>query len=197
MKELFSDVSKLTFMGVMLGLTVIFVFATAIPGPVASLAVVFFLPTIVTGIVLGPKAGGLMGLAAGIITLIRALVLPLSAFDYFFINPLVSVLPRIFIGIAAFWIYYLLKEKIGLPVGLAASFGGAAGAITNTILVVGMLYLVNGQVMVETMGGATFFVALAAIFASNGIIEVISAMILTPMVVGVFYRYQQTKLVRE
>ena len=103
---------KLTFMGVMLALTVVFVALTAIPTTSASMALFIFLPTIVTSIVHGPKSGAVMGFLAGTVTLLRALLAPASPLDYLFINPLVSVLPRIFIGVVPYFIYVVIKKII-------------------------------------------------------------------------------------
>jgi len=48
---------KLTFMGVMLALTIVFVAMTVIPTTSASMALLIFLPTIVTSVIQGPKSG--------------------------------------------------------------------------------------------------------------------------------------------
>jgi uncharacterized membrane protein len=109
MKDILNNTRKLTFLGVMLALTIAFVAITALPTASASMALLIFIPTIVTSIVMGPKAGALMGFCAGVTTLLRGLLAPLSPFDLFFINPLVSVLPRIFIGVVPYYIYKLLN----------------------------------------------------------------------------------------
>src|SRR5665648_56351 len=143
MNEILKNTHKLTFLGVMLALTITFVAITAIPTASASMALFIFIPTIVTGIILGPKAGALMGFFAGITTLLRALLAPLSPFDYFFINPLVSVLPRIFIGVVSAYVYRILNKilkKFSQGEKLSILIAGASGAITNTALVMTMLY---------------------------------------------------------
>jgi len=94
---------KLTFMGVMLALTITFVAVTAIPTASASMALLIFLPTIITSIIQGPKSGAVMGAMAGFATLLRALLAPASPLDYLFLNPLVAVLPRIFIGVVPYY----------------------------------------------------------------------------------------------
>lgn len=193
MKKVFSDTGRLTFMGVMLAMTIIFVMATVIPSFTVSVAVAMFLPTILTGIVLGPAAGGIMGLLAGTATLLRALLLPLSPFDYFFIHPLVSIFPRIFIGIASYYAFTLMKKGFKTNDTISSSIAAAAGMLTNTLLVIGMLYVVYGQKMVEAMGGMSFVAALGAIFMSNGLIEVISAMIIIPVIYRVYVRYTKMK----
>lgn len=185
-----SSTSRLTFMAVMLAITIVFVMVTAIPNFSISMAVAMFLPTLLTAMVLGVKEGMIMGALAGLVTLARALFMPLSPFDYFFINPLVSVLPRMFIGLTAGLVFRLIKDVLKAPGTLAAAIGGAVGMITNTVLVVGMLFLVHGQNMVDAMG-AGFFVTLGVLFASNGLIEMITAAILMPIIYNVYVRYRK------
>ena len=75
---------KLTFLGVMLSLTIVFVALTVIPTTSASMALLIFLPTIITSIIYGPKTGALMGALSGTVTLLRALFYPASPLDYLF-----------------------------------------------------------------------------------------------------------------
>jgi uncharacterized membrane protein len=181
MKDILNNTRKLTFLGVMLALTIAFVAITALPTASASMALLIFIPTIVTSIVMGPKAGALMGFCAGVTTLLRGLLAPLSPFDLFFINPLVSVLPRIFIGVVPYYIYKLLNalfknssngEKIAVLVA------GASGAIVNTALVMTMLYIIYVKEIVELVG-ASFKTLLLSIISSSAILEAVVAAVLT------------------
>ena len=85
-----------------------------------------------------------MGFLAGLSTLVIAYVAPLSAFDYFFQNPLVSILPRIFIGITPYLVYIGINKllKFKGAENVSAIIAGAVGAITNTILVITALYII-------------------------------------------------------
>ncbi len=187
---------KLTFLGVMLSLTIVFVMITAIPGPTATLAFLMFIPTIVTSIVYGPKLGAVMGFLAGLSTLVRAYVAPLSAFDYFFQNPLVSILPRIFIGITPYFVYKGIKKifKFKGAENVSAVIAGAVGAITNTILVVLALYFVYRAKIMDNYGLQnsiiTFIVAIAGV---NGVLEALTAAILTAPVVHIYDKVNKDK----
>ncbi len=55
-----------------------------------------------------------------------------------FVNPLVSILPRLFIGPVAWLVYSAVKRFNDKPAFIAA---GIAGSITNTVLVLGVLGL--------------------------------------------------------
>jgi uncharacterized membrane protein len=187
---------KLTFLGVMLSLTIIFVMITAIPGPTATVVMFVFIPTIITSIVYGPKLGALMGLLSGLITLIRAYVAPLNPFDFFFQNPLVAILPRIFIGITPYFVYKGFKKLFTFRGGenVSAVLAGAAGAITNTILVVLALYFVYGAKIVDTYGVQNSIIAfVVAIAGFNGIIEAATAAVLTSPVVHIYNKLNKNK----
>lgn len=183
MKTIFKDVRNLTFMGVMLALTIVFDLTIGfLPANMASAAVLIFVPTILTGIILGPKAGGLMGFCAGLVSLIHALTRPMSPIDPLFINPLVSVLPRIFIGVVAYYSYNFTKKIFGETIGII--IGGALGSLVNTILVISMLYLVYAQKIIELLG-VGFKVFLLTIITTNASIEcLISALLTLPIVMA-------------
>jgi len=180
MNSIFSETRKLTFLGVMLALTVVFVALTAVPTASATMAFLIFIPTIVTSVVMGPKAGALMGFLAGATTMLRAILAPLSPFDAFFINPLISILPRILIGITPYLVYKLIKSLVKNETGdkVAIILAGATGAVTNTALVLTMLYIVYAQQVVD-MIGVGFKVFLISIITTNAIIEAVVAAILT------------------
>lgn len=184
--------SKLTFMGVMLALTIVFVLVTALPNISFSMAVVMFIPTILTGIVYGPLSGAIMGGCAGLATLLRALLMPLVPTDAFFINPLVSIVPRIFIGIAAAYTFFLLNKKLKVSSIISSAIAAGIATLVNTLLVVGALYLVFGQTMVDTMGMG-FMAALVVLFTSNGIVEVIASVIIVPIIYSAYLRYAKMK----
>ncbi len=187
MKDLFKNPRNLTFLGVMFGLSVVLLFATMIPGFGASIAVVMFLPTILTGIIKGPKAGWLMGTAMGIVIMIRAMTMPMSILDPLFINPLVSVVPRMFIGVVAYWVYALIvrDSKSTGRIATAGAVAGAMGMITNTVLVMSALYLFYAEKITELMG-IGFKVLLIGIISSSAIIEAVTAAILTSAIIVIY-----------
>lgn len=187
MKDLLKNPRNLTFLGVMFGLSVVLLFATMIPGFGASIAVVMFLPTILTGIIKGPKAGWLMGTAMGIVIMIRAMTMPMSVLDPLFINPLVSVVPRMFIGVVAYWVYALIvrDSKNTGRIAAAGAVAGAMGMITNTVLVMSALYLFYAEKIAELMG-IGFKVLLIGIISSSAIIEAVTAAILTSAIIAIY-----------
>ncbi len=103
-----------------------------IPVPNSSgSATIEHIPTIVGGVIAGPLVGMISGLVFGLVSFSRATV-------PFFKDPLVSILPRIFIGLTA-WASYAALVRFNR--GVAAAVAGFVGAATNTVLVLGMLVI--------------------------------------------------------
>ncbi|HHV71455.1 MAG TPA: ECF transporter S component [Clostridia bacterium] len=95
-----------------------------VPTP-AGAATTMHLPVILAGILEGPYVGSLVGLIFGLFTL------------QFMPDPLVVIVPRLFIGVTAYLVYRATKKNLGLAAGLAA----LVGTLTNTVGVLGMAYL--------------------------------------------------------
>lgn len=196
MKKLLRNPRSLAFLGLMLGITIIMDLTPLGMIPLGAIsATIIHIPTIITGIVLGPAAGLIMGTALGIVGWIHALTRPVTILDPFFMNPLISVLPRMFIGVAAYFVYYGLsklinKQSVNNP---ASTFiGGMAGSITNTILVFLMLYLIYAKELVEKVG-MPFGVILVSVITTNAIAEAIISGLITMTVASAYFRYLKTK----
>ncbi len=98
-----------------------------VPTP-AGHATIMHIPVILGGILEGPVVGLITGVIFGLFSFLQ----PGAPF---FADPLVSVLPRLFIGVVAFLVYYSTKR---INKVLACILAGALGSITNTVLVLGM-----------------------------------------------------------
>ena len=99
-----------------------------IPMPTGVNATILHVPAIIAGVLEGPIAGLLVGLIFGIFSLVRATTPT-------FADPLVAILPRLFIGPVA-WLVFVALRRINL--GVAAAVAAVAGTLTNTILVLGI-----------------------------------------------------------
>ncbi|MGI6588160.1 MAG: ECF transporter S component [Peptococcia bacterium] len=99
-----------------------------VPTP-AGRATILHVPVILAGILEGPVVGALVGLIFGIYSFSTATAL--SA------DPLVSILPRLFIGVVSYYVYKLGGKNLYLSSVLAA----IAGTITNTVGFLGMAVL--------------------------------------------------------
>jgi len=163
-----------------------------IPIPPAN-ATTMHIPVIIGAILEGPIAGIIIGLIFGISSIIQALLRP-NILSFAFINPLVSVLPRILIGVVSYYSYKLVfnlfSSKKGNTISKSAdtiSIGvsAALGTLTNTVGVLGMMYLLYAGRIAEAMGIEKTAVGavVLAIGLTNGIPEIIIAVLITIAVV--------------
>ncbi|HHU90239.1 MAG TPA: ECF transporter S component [Clostridiaceae bacterium] len=196
MKKVFKNPRNLAFLGLMLGITIILDMTPLGMIPLGAIsATIIHIPTIITGIVLGPAAGLIMGTALGFVGWIHALTRPATILDPFFMNPLISVLPRIFIGVIAYFVYLgvtKLIEKKSVKSAVSTFIGGMAGSITNTILVFLMLYLIYAKELVEK-AGMSFGVILVSVITTNAIAEAIISGLITMTVASAYFRYAKTQ----
>ncbi len=79
-------------------------------------ATIMHIPVIIAAIIEGPIAGMIVGAMFGVFSMIQAIMNP-TPVSFAFLNPLVSVLPRIMIGVTAYYSYVLFK-KLGRKTSL-------------------------------------------------------------------------------
>lgn len=161
--------SRLLAINAMLA-TLIIIF-TLIPiqiGPV-SLALLMLLPVIVGSEMEGWKTALFVGFFLGIMSLISSFVYPMPTAPLFN-NPMVSVFPRIFVGLSAHFVYkFAMKifkkmKKQVVARSLSCYLGGIAAVITNTGLVFAMLWaFYGGKAVGGTVINPAFFSALLLI----------------------------------
>lgn len=68
------------------------------------------IPVIVAAIAEGPIVGAMVGLIFGVFSLLNAILRNASPVAFVFYNPLISVVPRILIGITSYYSYIALKK---------------------------------------------------------------------------------------
>lgn len=129
-------------------------------------------PVIIGAVLEGPVVGFLIGLVFGVFSLIQAAVAPTGPADVWFTNPLLSILPRLFIGPVAWMIYQGIK-RWEIPALIAAGIGGS---LTNTVLVLGMV----GVLQLVPWG------AIPPIILANGVPESIVSAVLVVAVVSIW-----------
>jgi len=137
---------------------------------------IMHVPVIIGAILEGPVVGVAIGLIFGIFSMIQAAVAPNGPADTWFTNPLLSVLPRLFIGPIA-WLVWTALQRLPV-VGLLAA--GAAGSLTNTVLVLGMIGLL----------GFLPWEAIAPIAVANGLPEVAVSAVIVLVVVAAWKHIQ-------
>jgi len=127
------------------------------------------IPAIIGGILEGPVVGLLVGLIFGVSSWLQAPTEGAPA-NLWFSNPLVSVLPRLFIGVTAAYTYRVLRYANEI---VALDVAAAVGTLTNTVFVVGMIVL---------LGYAPAAVIVPAVIPNSLAEVVISAIIVSALV---------------
>jgi uncharacterized membrane protein len=128
-----------------------------VPTP-AGHATIMHIPVILGGILEGPIVGALVGLIFGVYSF-------LNATNPIFANPLIAILPRIFIGVVAYYSYkYLWKSS---------AIAAVLGTLTNTIGVLGL----------ATLSGYLPLKVSASIALVQGTPEVVVAMLIVIILV--------------
>jgi uncharacterized membrane protein len=152
--------------------------------PIIS-ATIAHIPTIIGGIIGGPLVGGIVGLSFGLASLIRNLTQPTSILSFALMNPLVSILPRVLVGVMAYYGYYGIRKFANDSISIIG--GAMIGSCTNTILVLGMMYILYAQRIVEAFSAAgksgSAQAILMGIAAANGVPEMTVAAILSVVIV--------------
>lgn len=146
-------------------------------------ATIMHVPVIIGAIIEGPIVGMMVGLVFGLFSMYQAATAPVLL-SPFFLNPIVSLLPRVLIGLVAYYIYKFFKNKLkneSISVGIAA----VLGTLTNTIGVLGLIYILYLNQYANLMGISQEVAgsAIGTIALTNGIPEsIVSALIAIPVV---------------
>jgi uncharacterized membrane protein len=147
-----------------------------IPWVTGAALTIMHVPVIIGAVLEGPIVGTAIGLIFGLFSMLQAAVAPTGPSDVLFTNPLIAVVPRLFIGVVAWLVWRALKQW---PVaGLIAA--GIAGSLTNTVLVLGMIGLI----------GAAPWAALPPILLANGLPEAGVSAVITLVVVAAWRRIE-------
>ena len=138
----------------------------------AGVSITFMhVPAIIAGVLEGPAAGAVVGGIFGVTSLVKAATQPQGPIDVFFTNPLISVLPRILVGVVGWAVFRLFRARL---TGAAAATAGVAGSLANALLVLGLLVLFK----------AIPLAVAGTVFVSNSLIESAAGGILTLAVVS-------------
>lgn len=169
------------FIGVMFALIfVLFLLEGMLLSPIGMTACILSLPvSIALSIYDDWRKSFIGGTLLGLCSCIFCIIL--AATYIFYANPLISVLPRCFIGITAYWTYFGLSKLFRKVKNkyirdmLPAAIAGVIGSITNTVLYLLAVNIWSGDVM----GAFTQIIEVAvAIYFP---IELVACFILVPV----------------
>lgn len=173
-------------------------------------ATIIHIPVIVGAILLGPKKGAILGALFGVTSLIQNTISPTATsfvFSPFYSvgdgggNPLsliICFVPRILIGVVSYYVYIglkkLLKERKGGET-LSLTIAGLAGSLTNTLLVMNLIYFLFGDSYAAAKGITvdTLYKVILTVIGINGVPEAILAAVLTAAICKALFKVQKRK----
>ena len=142
-------------------------------------------PVLITTVLLGLYPGLWVALSFGLLSLFLAITTPTSLMSPFFMNPLVSILPRMLIPITAYFAYKLsckifdsTKNNELISIGIAV----VVGNLTNTFGVYFMIYLIYAQEIFEKTGKSAISLILVAMSTSTAIKCLFLVLVLVPLI---------------
>lgn len=159
-------------------------------------ATIIHIPVIIASIVMGPKKGAILGFIFGCTSFVNNTINPtLTSFVFTpfytlgdaegnFLSLVICFVPRILVGVVPFYVCKLFS-KVKINQALSYAISGICGSLTNTILVMNMIYLFFGESYGAVQGkdiNALYSVILSVILI-NGVPEAIVAAIITTLVV--------------
>lgn len=139
---------------------------------------IMHIPVIIGAILEGPVVGLVIGLIFGVSSMIQALTTG-SALDAVFTNPLIAVLPRLFVGPIAWLVWKGLQRW--RVIGLIAA--GLIGSLAHTLMVLTAINLFAG----------ISWAILGPVIFTNGIAEAVASAVLVVAVVAAYWQFQVGK----
>ncbi|WP_283679075.1 ECF transporter S component [Lentilactobacillus sp. Marseille-Q4993] len=167
--------------------------------PIGPLEITIIQVTVVVATMLmGIKDGAIIGGVWGLITFIRAFAWPTSPMAALvFVNPVVSILPRILIAVVA---GYTFKAMINMIKNETTRLAIAAilGSLTNTVLVLGLIYIFyrSNAPQLYQVNVKELLPYLLGVVGTNGIPEAIFSGVVTPLIVIPLQKAFKAKLAK-
>ena len=154
-------------------------------GPAASITILH-VPIILAACLVGLPSALFTGAVFGIMSLIQAAMSPSGALDPLFVNPLVSVLPRMLTGLIAWALWFVFNKIPKMPKAASAGITAFIATVCHTLMVIGSLYLFALEKTLEGMGGAGYFAVIAALTPQAALEAAAATIICTAVFVGLF-----------
>lgn len=170
-------------------------------------ATTIHIPVIIGALVLGPKKGAALGGVFGLTSFINNTINPtVTSFVFSPIlgaqmqgmlgvlkSTVICFVPRVLIGVVAYFVYRFVRKwmkNCSFSMTAALACAGVAGSLTNTLLVMNLIYLFFGDTYasVKDISYQTLYGVIITIIGTNGIPEAIVAGILVTAIGKVFFK---------
>lgn len=165
------------------------------------------MPVIIGAVLFGWKKGAVLGGVFGLTSLIRNTVQPnLTSFVFSPFVPvfgeesgslwaiIISLVPRIMIGVSAALVFVLFtKFKVNKTIASAAA--GFCGSLTNTVLVMGGIYLFFGESYsaAKDIAYSALLATVSATITGAGITEAVISAVVCGAVCAALIKYTERK----
>ena len=164
------------------------------------------IPVIIGAVLLGPAAGAILGGVFGICSMIsntQAPTLLSFAFSPFLSTTgmagvlkaiWISIGCRVMIGVVAGWVYIAMK-KAKVPAAITLPVTGFVGSMTNTVMVMGSIYVLFARqyAEVKNVGMEAVFGLIMGTVTASGIPEAIAAAVLVTVITAAILRAGVTR----
>lgn len=138
------------------------------------------IPVLLGATLLSTKSSTIFGLTFGLVSLFVVLTNPAPLpTDLFFLNPMISIFPRILFGLLAGLILSYAKQLNPRIKWFAISIGSFLATVGHTILVLTMLWLFESAAFIDSFG--SLFNLIWFILSLNGFLEAILAAFVIPV----------------
>lgn len=177
---------KIVITGILMAVTIVLGMTPMGLIPIPPIyATTLHIPLLIAVMLEGPLVGTLLGVGFGLFSMYNAMTTPTPT-SFIFMNPLVALLPRLLITPAAYFVNKWLQKALrGRARHLSIPIAAIVGSLTNTVGVLGMIYLRYGAQYAAAIGidPSAALGALGGIALTQGLPEAaLSAMIVTPTV---------------
>ena len=154
------------------------------------------LATIFGGLVPGVFTGLVFGLSSFVKNLTTA-----NSFGNFFVNPLVSILPRVMFPAVVYLVYKVLNSLPHLPRVVCGIVAAAVGTFAHTLLVMMSIFAFYGETFLKELdrrrdvtayigafpGMKSFVAVMGSALKNNGLLEVAAAVFVVAVGFAILY----------
>ncbi len=164
-------------------------------------ATIIHIPVIIGSIMLGPKKGAFLGFVFGLTSLINNTVNPTATSFVFspfyelgeihggFGSLIICFVPRILVGVVPYFVYGGMKKAVkNKTISLAVA--GLSGALTNTLLVMNLIFFLfkDSYASANKVATDAVYTFILSIIGINGVPEAIVAAILVCLICRILFK---------
>lgn len=169
-------------------------------------ATIIHIPVIIGSLMLGPKKGAFLGFVFGMTSFVNNTMNPTATsfvFTPFFElgevhggigSVIICFVPRMLVGVVPWYVYRGLERISGKQM-LSLAAAGIAGALTNTLLVMNLIYVFfrTAYAAANNVAEGAVYTFILSIIGMNGVPEAVVSAVLVSIICRVLFQYRQTQ----